>query len=495
MSFDFHMDETARAMDRAASMPSLNPEPGMWSGTGSLVMQGLAKTARYIDLVGAAPALAIARFNSDYEAIDAYFGGDENTLRGLATRAVDYWTPNPAEVGTAGRIAGSIIPKLAEVIISPGLAVGSEIFGQGEDLIRQGVDAKKALAVGLTQGTGLGLGIWAPIFGTTLTTRALVAGAGVNVTQGIVTKAISQQILKGEKAADQYNPWDLEGLAIDALMGIAFGSLAHLGARAKDAREAMTQADRDAILVAQQARHMEDATAPGRPLDAQSQTAHVQALRTAVDDLVAGRPVHVDQIVQGANFAPDASRAAIATEIREATIAQARQTVIDTIAAEQARTVATETPGFLRSASDLVALKPEAARELAPELQRAVEIAQKPAFQRTAEERLFLKSALEGNAFDALTKPIEPLTRDTASLEQAVRTLAEGAGLKTEAPDPLLAEARQRLIDRPALAEKPVLENPDGTTMSALEATQRARQVEADLHLFSVAASCMIGGL
>lgn len=502
MSFDFFPDEGARALDRAAAMPSLQPEPGLWSGGAQLIAQGAAKTVRFVDMVTAAPAIGYAQLTGNYEAIDKYFAGDESTLRGITTRAVEYWTPNPGEVGTAGRIVGSIVPKLAEVIISPALAVGSEIFNQGEDLVRQGVDAKKALAVGVTQGTGLGLGIWAPIFGSTLATRALVAGAGVNVVQGIVTKAAAQKILEGDKAAEQYNPWELEGLAIDALMGIAFGGLAHLGARGREAREAMTQGDRDALLVAQQARHLEDTTIPGRPADAAALTAHVQAVEKAVDDLLTGRPVNVDQIVQDARFEPDAPRDALSIEIREAVVAQARQTVLDAAAAEQARTSAVDTPGFLRTADDLVALRPQEVRELAPELQRAVEIARKAGALRTAEERIFLKNALEGNAFDALTKPIEPLARNPEPVAPA-RAPAQAAEPKGEAaaqPDPLLTEARQRIAEH---GDTPVPVGVDENGQPVLrklsevldDVTKQTQQAKADASLFQVAASCMIGGV
>lgn len=495
MTFGLYQDELAVA--REGGVGFQRPDPGIWAGTASLTMQGFAKTVRAIDLMAAAPAIGYAQLTGNYDAIDRHFAGDENTLRGLATRAVEYWTPEPGTVGVAGRIVGGLLPKIAEVVLSPALAIGSETFNQGEDLIREGVDAKKALAVGLTQGTGLGVGIWAPIFGNTLLTRALVAGAGVNVAQGVATRAISQQILKGEKAAEQFNPWEREGIALDLLLGIVFGGLYHAGARGRDAREALSQTDRDALLVANQARHLEDTTLPGRPADATSLAAHVQAVKQAADDLLAGRQPNVDQIVQDARFAPDVARDALATEIRESVAAQARQTVLDTIAAEQTRVKAEETPGFLRTADDLVALKPQEARELAPELQRAVEIARKPAFQRTAEERVFLKSALEGDAFAALTKPIEPLVRNPQPVEPA-RAPAQDAEPKAEAaahPDPLLTEARQRVAEHGDVMvtdetgrARPLRELMD-------EASKGVEQARADAKLFETAAACMIGGL
>lgn len=508
MTFGLFPEEVQAARGGGVLMD--RPPAGFWSGGGDLAMQGLAKTARAVDLLGAIPAILEDKFTGGTsslnplrlregvttEAQDRYFREHDEVFN----RAVDYWTPEPGTVGKAGQVVGSLVPVIAQVLTSPALAIGTAGLGTGEDLIREGVPAKKAVAAAVAQAVGLGAGIAMPFFGSTLATRALL-GAGTNVAQGVATKAVTQQILKGEKAAEQYDPWEIEGVVIDALMGLAFGGIAHLGAKGQEARDTMLQSDRDAILVAQQARHLEDTTLPGKPADEVSRTAHVEAVKKAADDLLAGRPVTVDQIVQDARFEPDAARAALATEIHDAAVEQARQTVLETIAAEQARTRAEETPAFLRTAEDLIALRPAEVREMAPDLQRAVEIAKKPAALRTPEERIFLKSALEGNAFDALTKPIEPLSRDVPSVEQAVRQVADAAGVKVDAaPDPLLTEARQRLSEH---GERPITIVDDkgnvlGTkTMTQImdDASNQTKFAQQAASLFQTAAACMIGGL
>lgn len=324
--FDLYEDESARTMDKAAARPSLHPEPGMFSGGLDLAMQGLAKTARAVDLAGAAPAIAFAKLTGNDRAIDKYFAGDENTMRGLTGSAVDYWTPSPGEVGTAGRIVGGLVPVVAAALINPALAIGAAGLGTGEDLVKEGVPAKKAIAAAVTQAVGLGVGISMPFYGSTLATKALLGGA-TNVAQGVATKAVTKAILSGEKSAEQFNPWDVEGLVLDTLMGFAFGGIAHLGAKGQEARDALTQTDRDAILASQQARHMEDTTAPGRPEDAVSATAHVQAVKQAADDLLSGRPVNVDQIVQDARFAPDAAKDADAAQVAQEIRAEAERMV------------------------------------------------------------------------------------------------------------------------------------------------------------------------
>lgn len=522
MTFGLFPDEVQAARSNGVLMD--RPDPGFFSGGLDLTMQGMAKTARAIDLAGAAVPIALDRLTGGTQRQDDYFREHDE----LFNRAVDYWTPEPGTVGKAGQIIGGVVPVVAQALLSPALAIGTAGLGTGEDLVRDGVPAQKAVAAAVAQAVGLGAGIAMPFYGSTLAAKALL-GASSNVAQGIATKAVTQQILKGEKAADQYNPWEVEGVVIDALMGLAFGGLAHVrdrgvvdrwsgmdGVQRQDAwrtlsssdrklvlREDLSQSDKDALLVAQQARHLEDVTAPGRAEDAASTTAHVEAVRKAADDLLAGRQVNVDQIVQDARFAPDEPRNTLATEIHDEVTRQARQTVLDAMKAEEARTRAAETPGFLRTADDLVALKPEQAKELAPELQRAVEIARKPGALRTAEERIFLKSALEGHAFDALTKPIEPLARDLPPVEQPAPKAAEpGAkpGEGAEPPDPLLTEARQRMAvhgDIPI----PLGTDENGNVITRKlgemydEAVQQTAQAKQDAGLFQVAASCMIGSV
>ncbi len=338
MSFDLLPEEGAATMLRAARNPSLAPDPGIWggfaSGAASLTMRGLAATARSIDLLGAVGPIVEDRLSGGTQAQDAYFREHDETFN----RAVDYWTPGPGEVGTAGRVVGGVLPMLAQAAVSPSLAVGSAELGTAEDLVRQGVDAHKAVGVGIAQGTGLGLGMYLPIFGNSLAVRALVAGAGANVAQGVITRAASRAILGDSPAAAQFDPWDSEALIVDSLMGIGFGTLAHLGAAPGEAayremaegiRARLTETDRAAILAANQVRHLEDTTAPGRPLSDADRTAHALAMREAVDDLLNGRPAQVGQVLQEARFAADPARVAAAEEVRGALADEARAALVE----------------------------------------------------------------------------------------------------------------------------------------------------------------------
>jgi hypothetical protein len=99
--------------------------------------------------------------------------------------------------------------------VSPALAVGTAELGTAEDLVRQGIDAHKAVGVGMVQGTGLGPR-HLPAHLRQHARHARAGGrCGSNVAQGVVTRAASRKILEGTEAAKQFDPWDAESLVID----------------------------------------------------------------------------------------------------------------------------------------------------------------------------------------------------------------------------------------------------------------------------------------
>lgn len=446
MSFDFFPQAEARTLDKAASRPSRAPDPGLWAGAASLTMEGLAKTARAVDLLGAVGPLAIDAVTGGTTESDAYFQEHDE----LFNSAVSYWTPNPAEVGTAGRIVGSVVPVLANVMVSPALAVGAQSLGTAEDLAREGVPAGKAVTAGVVQSAGLGVGIWAPIFGSTLAQRVFLGGAAANVAQGVVTDAATQVVLAGEKAAERYNPWDLEARGIDLLLGMAFGGAYHAGrapgdSAFKDMAEAIrTSGDEAALLAVNQARHLEDTTAPGIPATAADATAHAAAMKKAVDDLLNGREVSVEQLVAEVRFGEDPAKIALAREMQEAIGTEARAIVLDAIAAEQGGKVP------------------------------------------------------KGKALEELTTPIERLPVKEAKVEPAPPP-KEGEG-KAEPADPVLAEAAQRLARNPKMEVEGGFDA-DGNPIrrSAAEVLAEADALVARAKesgpLFDTAAACLIGEL
>lgn len=319
MSFDLYSNEVTAHLDTLR--PVTKAEPGAFdnfmSGAGRYAMQGFAKTGRAIDMLGAVGPIAQDKImGTGTEAQDRYFKEHDDVFGS----AVDYWTPKPNEVGVAGEVVGQMLGFIPQVIASPGLAIGSTQLSTGEDLVKAGVSSDKAQAVGAVQAAGLGLGIWVPILGKTLTQRVLLGGAGFNVVQGAATRGASEAILKGTPAEGQYQAFDPTQLTLDTLMGAAFGGLAHVmpGMRAEgeawqkrlsDWGQKLKPSEVDALLTLRQAQHLNADSMPGKPVDVQDYSAHVDRMRQAIDQLAQDKPVSVEDM-PAPKFEPDPARTA-----------------------------------------------------------------------------------------------------------------------------------------------------------------------------------------
>lgn len=300
MSFDLFPNEQSAALLNAARHPASGPEAGTWdgfaSGAGQFAMRSLAETARAVDMAGAVFPIAYDAVTGGTTQQDRYFREHDDVLNG----AVDYWTPRPGEVGTAGQIAGQLAGGVMQAVISPAVLVGTAQLSSAEDLVRDGVDAGAANVVGDVQGLSAAVGLRLPFLGKTLATRVL-SGAGGNLVQGTAGAAASSEVLKAggyDEQAARFNPWDLRARALDAMLGAAFGGMAHLEAR-------LTPTDQAALLVANQARHIEDSTISGRPASNADTTLHVDAMRQAVDQVLRGEPVTVDAFTKDLRMVPD----------------------------------------------------------------------------------------------------------------------------------------------------------------------------------------------
>lgn len=324
MSFD--LVETEKNL--TALSPVSRPTVGAWdnflSGTASYTMRGFAQAGRAGSLaIGGALSLA------DKGAEDGPFKG-----RGLRTyladswfkihddvfqNAVDHWTPKPGETGAAAEVAGALLSTLPLVIASPAAAVASMQLSTSEDLSRKGVDTGKAVAVGAVQGAGLGLGVWMPILGSSGWQRMVVGGAGFNVSQGVVTRGVSGSILEGTAAAKDFEAFDWSAVTLDALLGLAFGGLSHLSPaqraqgeqalkRIESVLKGANPSDLDAIAALKQAEHLNVESAPGKLAGPEDIDAHTQRVRRALEQIVQGKPVSVEDLPKP-NFKADAERA------------------------------------------------------------------------------------------------------------------------------------------------------------------------------------------
>lgn len=274
------------AMASGVNINDITPEfsEGIGTGIGQGIMRGGARVGQFIGMAAAAPAVLFDKATGTQSA-DAVF----RTVDDYVNSAVDYWTPDANTVGTAGRILGGlseIALPLAAGGGNPLLLIGSQEMGTATDLTRAGANPNAAVLTGLAQGLSTAIGFKLPFLGSNFLTKAATGAAG-NLVTNIVTSAISQKLMSGSlgtpELATQYDPFDYEARLTDVLTGIAFGGLAHLS----------VPSVRDAAITATNAKHFQQDTAPGIPIDPKSAVAHQDAMQSAMDSLLKGEPVSV----------------------------------------------------------------------------------------------------------------------------------------------------------------------------------------------------------
>lgn len=559
MSLDLYQDETR---ERLASLrPVSTPEVGAFDnfvvGSAKMTMRGFASAASGIDIAGGALASIQDKImGTGNQAQDLYFKEHEDVLGS----AVDYWTPRPNEVGAASEVVGGLLSTLPLVILSPAAAIAGTQLGTAEDLSKKGVSSEKAQGVGAVQGAGLGLGIWMPILGQNGWQRVLIGGAGYNAAQGVVMRGASGAILEGTPAADEFKAFDGKALTLDVLMGMAFGSLAHLspsqrqqGAQYWDRltkwAESLDPSQVDSIAALRQSQHMNVDSVPGKLEGVTDIEAHTQRLKAAIDQLSKGEPVAVDDLRMPL-FGEDAKRIA-----QQAKDFEALRSVADRVAADEdlphfrhaeidkfletqrvtqgeeavrkaaseatAKVKAEDVPAFLRSAEDLIALRAdEESSAFEPIVKQAIEIAKKPGFDRTAEEKILLDSILSGKLRDFLqprnakeqnvlgesvTKALAGMKKTGAPAGQPrgaepppPRGPSEGKPAGAEATSPHLAEAMRIAEEHPDLKVRTGMDangEPVSTTAKEFveQASVEATKIREQAKLLTVAAECMLG--
>lgn len=320
MSLDLYQDEIR---DQLAGMPPVTrPETGAFDGfirgTGLATMRGFARAARVVDLAGSVgPIAQDALMGTGTEAQDRYFKEHDDVYGS----AVQHWAPELGEVGAAADVVGGLLSTIPLVLLSPGLAAASTA-DIGEELVQKGVPAGKAAGVATAQAAGMALGIWMPVLGQNLWQRVFIGGAGFNALQGVTMRGASGAILEGTPAADEFKAFDGKQLTLDVLMGMAFGTLAHISPAQRAQGEVywdrllnwakdLDPSQKDAVLALRQAEHMNVDSAPGKLAGPRDVEAHVQRMRQAIDQLAKGDQVAVDDL-PAPKFEPDARKAAAA---------------------------------------------------------------------------------------------------------------------------------------------------------------------------------------
>ncbi|WP_164178571.1 hypothetical protein [Stenotrophomonas maltophilia] len=227
---------------------------------------------------------------------DWYF---ENVVEDLGQRATEYWAPDPAQTGTAGRIAGGLMQIAVPLALAggnPSILAANEGIEAPAGLVKQGAGAGTATTFGAVSAGATMLGFKIPAsFGSTALQR-VGSGAIANLAVGTATAAAQQGVLVAggnDELAKAYDPMNLEARAVDVLTGAVFGGIAHLQA-----------GDRDAVLTVSNAKHMQVDTAPGIPADEASSGAHQNALASAINSVLRGEQVSVAGAIDAAEFLP-----------------------------------------------------------------------------------------------------------------------------------------------------------------------------------------------
>ena len=409
---------------------------------------------------------------------------------------------DPTTHGMAAQIMDSLASVLPQAALTGVVGTGaisgvSETAAQVED----GKPLDTAAELGTITGVTNAVGVAMPAaFGKTLTQR-VATGAGTNVLMGAAADEARKAALQDYPAeAAQYSWDDPKARAVDAVLGAAFGGLAHVTAR-------VNPSDVDAALTVNEAARIDRSTPePGQ------ETAHVGQLFRAIDQVINGEPVtaalpvngdiHVDLIAMAGNRLSRGERQALDTQIADIEYkmsvmdqqpAYTKQDFIDQARAENPRMPARKVADIAEqkaaeaqaeSRVDIEAMRSRllaqrdadnAAREAYAEISR-IEAGRAPA--KSARVDAMLRAAQEEEAA-IVREPVAPAPRQEQPAPPTIKPPKTNKGDNTantvEKPEaPEIARARQALAERGDVEID--VDLPDGTTakLSAAEALRLA---------------------
>ncbi|HAW3044644.1 TPA: hypothetical protein JLR60_000935 [Escherichia coli] len=586
-------------LDEAASNPAgFNSDVGFFDNAVGAALSGL-----YSGLVAKPDQLLWAGMDKIVSPI-AQFVNENTSLndtsvsyiaeqRKLAEQQVKRLTPDAATTGTAGQVLYGLFDMGGQAVV--GTTLGGPVggaaavtslqgFSEFERLTAQGVDFRTAQEAGLVQGITAGAGTLIPMSlglraggalaegvaaqlartGESSVRRAaatavratpdIAYAAGTNIAFGMAQRGLTAKTLRDggySEMANQYDVLDRQAIAIDAVLGVAFGGVGRfINSRGESTNAPnFSPVDIDAALAANAAHHAEIDIAPGVPINVLSRNSHIQALRKAMSDVSQGRPVDVSSIVESASFSEIPRRKsllsqavnealssvddgvtarAIENRLLEEQAAQLlprgdrqvyqseianSQRIIENLTEQRAQILAEEPTGSGKALS----------RARSDKLARLRDIDQRI---RQAQERLeFSRNALAphepgGQFFEARAELARRQQAESELNAQAVsfyktaevRTPDEVAPFE---PGKILQQAEQKMMADPAgdidlrIAEDSLLESPDmiitvldddGNPQSRSarevldEANRESEQAIQDSSLFDVAVACFLRG-
>ncbi len=586
-------------LDEAASNPAgFNSDVGFFDNAVGSALSGL-----YSGLVAKPDQLLWAGMDKIVSPI-AQFVNENTSLndtsvsyiaeqRKLAEQQVKRLTPDAATTGTAGQVLYGLFDMGGQAVV--GTTLGGPVggaaavtslqgFSEFERLTAQGVDFRTAQEAGLVQGITAGAGTLIPMSlglraggalaegvaaqlartGESSVRRAaatavratpdIAYAAGTNIAFGMAQRGLTAKTLRDggySEMANQYDVLDRQAIAIDAVLGVAFGGVGRFINSRGESTSApnFSPVDVDAALAANAAHHAEIDIAPGVPINVLSRNSHIQALRKAMSDVSQGRPVDVASIVESASFSEIPGRKsllsqavnealssvddgvtarAIENRLLEEQAAQLlprgdrqvyqseianSQRIIENLTEQRAQILAEEPTGSGKALSRARSDKQARLRDIDQRI-------------RQAQERLeFSRNALAphepgGQFFEARAELARRLQVESELNAQAVsfyktaevRTPDEVAPFE---PDKILQQAEQKMMADQAgdinlrIAEDSLLESPDmiitvldddGNPQSRSarevldEANRESEQAIQDSSLFDVAVACFLRG-
>ncbi|WP_429867758.1 hypothetical protein [Escherichia coli] len=586
-------------LDEAASNPAgFNRDVGFFDNAVGAALSGL-----YSGLVAKPDQLLWAGMDKIVSPI-AQFVNENTSLndtsvsyiaeqRKLAEQQVKRLTPDAATTGTAGQVLYGLFDMGGQAVV--GTTLGGPVggaaavtslqgFSEFERLTAQGVDFRTAQEAGLVQGITAGAGTLIPMSlglraggalaegvaaqlartGESSVRRAaatavratpdIAYAAGTNIAFGMAQRGLTAKTLRDggySEMANQYDVLDRQAIAIDAVLGVAFGGVGRFINSRGESTSApnFSPVDIDAALAANAAHHAEIDIAPGVPINVLSRNSHIQALRKAMSDVSQGRPVDVASIVESASFSEIPGRKSLLSQA----VNEALSSVDDGVTARAIENrLLEEQAAQLLSRGDRKVYQSEIAnsQRIIENLteQRAQILAEEPTGSgkalsrarsdkqarlrdidqriRQAQERLeFSRNALAphepgGQFFEARAELARRQQAESELNAQAVsfyktaevRTPEEVAPFE---PGKILQQTEQKMMADPAgdidlrIAEDSLLESPDmiitvldddGNPQSRSarevldEANRESEQAIQDSSLFDVAVACFLRG-
>lgn len=586
-------------LDEAASNPvGFNSDVGFFDNAVGAALSGL-----YSGLVAKPDQLLWAGMDKIVSPI-AQFVNENTSLndtsvsyiaeqRKLAEQQVKRLTPDAATTGTAGQVLYGLFDMGGQAVV--GTTLGGPVggaaavtslqgFSEFERLTAQGVDFRTAQEAGLVQGITAGAGTLIPMSlglraggalaegvaaqlartGESSVRRAaatavratpdIAYAAGTNIAFGMAQRGLTAKTLRDggySEMANQYDVLDRQAIAIDAVLGVAFGGVGRfINSRGESTNAPnFSPVDIDAALAANAAHHAEIDIAPGVPINVLSRNSHIQALRKAMSDVSQGRPVDVASIVESASFSEIPGRKSLLSQA----VNEALSSVDDGVTARAIENrLLEEQAAQLLPRGDRQVYQSEIAnsQRIIENLteQRAQILAEEPTVSgkalsrarsdkqarlrdidqriRQAQERLeFSRNALAphepgGQFFEARAELARRQQAESELNAQAVsfyktaevRTPDEVAPFE---PDKILQQAEQKMMSDQAgdidlrIAEDSLLESPDmiitvldddGNPQSRSarevldEANRESEQAIQDSSLFDVAVACFLRG-